>query len=69
MHCRDAMMIRGAIDPNRSYARLKSRTAAGSCHTICDVRSTETLGSEAARLHHTCRGAAGFVDSLARPSV
>jgi hypothetical protein len=52
MHCRDAMMIRGAIDPNRSYARLKSRTAAGSCHTICDVRSTETLGSEAATSSH-----------------
>ncbi len=37
IHCRDAMMIRGAIDPELSSTGLKSRSAAISCPSRCAI--------------------------------
>src|SRR5260370_29153095 len=41
------------FDPHRSYARLKSRSAAVLCYPLSGAR--EVLGSETPRVHHAAR--------------
>src|SRR5262249_58499745 len=60
VRCRLALMISGAIDPKRTTASSKSRSAVSLPQCYLPLQSTGEIAGETARVHHAARRRIGM---------